>query len=94
MDIENATRAQPFVVSKNGHNVQGSQLMRSCTFSKTRSHTMRCGPSHTTTCTCHFEADAPRRWIPMLTLIVVEHQSLQPNKPVDWTSFCQCQLMK
>ena len=26
---------------------------------KTRSHTMKCGPSHTTTCTCHSEADAP-----------------------------------
>ena len=33
--------------------------MSSYMYSKTHSHTTRCGPSRTTTCTFRFEADAP-----------------------------------
>ena len=41
--------------------------MRSYMYSKTHSHTTRCGPSRTTTCTFRFEADAPWRRNLMLT---------------------------
>ena len=41
--------------------------MSSSTCLESPSQTMKCGPSHTTTCTCHSEADALWGRILMLT---------------------------
>ena len=55
--------------------------MSSYMYSKTRSLMTRCGPSRTTTCTFHCEADAP--WRRNLTQMSLRNQpsNSTPNPP-------------
>ena len=61
MDIENTTGTRAFVVPlvENRVSPEREPSLSSYACLKTRSHTMKCGPSHTTTCTCHSKVDAP-----------------------------------
>ena len=55
--------------------------MTSYMYSKTNSLMTRCGPSRTTTCTFHYEADAPWGW--NLTQMSLRNQpsNSTPNQP-------------
>ena len=61
MDIENATRTQTFVVPlvETGSHLKENLSMSFYMCARTHFCMMKCGSSHTTTCTCHFKADAP-----------------------------------
>ena len=54
--------------------------MSSYTGSKTRFHTLKFGLSHTPTCTCHSEVDAPYGKIPMLTSTLNQHSNSTQNQ--------------
>ena len=49
---------------------------------KTRSPRMKCGPSHTTTSTCHSKADAPWGRILMLTWTLNQPSYSTLNQPL------------
>ena len=68
--------------------------MSSYTCLKIRSHTTKCGPSHTITCTCHFEVDAPYRRILTLTLTLHQHSNSTQNQPSSRKRWGQCQLTR
>ena len=55
--------------------------MSSCMCFRTLSHTMKCGPCHKTTCTFHFEADAPWGRNLMLTRLRNQPSNATPNQP-------------
>ena len=64
--------------------------MSSCAYLKTHSHTMKCGPSHTATCTFHSEADAAWGKILMFTLTPNQPSNLtqnQPSKRLNWSHY-------
>ena len=68
--------------------------MSSCMYSRTCSHTTRCGPSRTTTCTFHFEAEPP--WGRNLMLKNMRNQPiyLTPSPPLSrrtWSRYHQTQ---
>ena len=68
--------------------------MNSCMYLRTRSHTTRCGPSRTTTCTFRFEADAP--WGRNLTLTNMRNQPSNstpspPSSQGTWSRYHQTQ---
>ena len=65
--------------------------MNSYTSLKTRSHTMKCGPSHTTTCMCHSEADAPWGRILMLTSTPNQPSSSTQNQLSSGRNWSHCQ---
>ena len=48
-----------YLYSRTGFCLKGNLSIKSYMCSRTRSHMMKCGPSHTTTCMCHSEVDAP-----------------------------------
>ena len=54
--------------------------MSSYIYSKTHSLMTRCGPSRTTTCMFHYEADAP--WGRILTQMSLRNQPPNPTKPL------------
>ena len=58
--------------------------------SRTRSRMMRCDPSHMTTCTCRFEADAP--WESDLTLTKMQNHpsNLTLNQPSSRRTWTHC----
>ena len=64
------------------------------TCSKIRSRMMKCGPSHTTTCTCRFEADVP--WGKIVTLMVTlnQHSNSTQNQPLSRKSWSHRQLTR
>ena len=55
--------------------------MSSCMCSRTRSHTLKCGPSHTTICTFRFEADAAWGRNLMFTRLRNQPSNSTPNQP-------------
>ena len=66
--------------------------MRSYMCSRTRSHMMKCGPSHTTTCTCDSEADT--LWGRDLMLTEMPNQPSnstlnQPSSHRSWSRYRQ-----
>ena len=66
--------------------------MSSCMCSRTRCHTMKCRPSHTTSCTFCFEADAPWGRNLMLTKMRNQPSGPTPNQPLNrrtWSHYRQ-----
>ena len=66
--------------------------MSSCMYLRTCSHTARCGPSRTTTCTFRFEADAP--WGRNQMLMNMQNQLLNstpspPSSRRTWSQYHQ-----
>ena len=58
--------------------------------SRTRSHTMQCGPSHTTTCTYRFEAEAPWGRNLMLMKMRNEPSNSTLNQPSSRRTWSHC----
>ena len=70
--------------------------MSSYMYSKTHSHTRRCGPSRTTTCTFRFEADTP--WGRNLMLTNMPNQLSNstlspPSNQRTWSRYHQTQQL-
>ena len=64
--------------------------MKSYMCSRARSHMMKCGPGHTTTCTCHFEADAPLGRDLMSTKTQNQPTNSTLNQPSSWRTWSHC----
>ena len=96
MDIENATLTRAFVIPlvENWAPPEGESVDGSCMYSRTRCHTMRCGPNRTTTCTFRFEADA--LWGRNLMLTNMRNQPSNstlspPSSQRTWSRYHQTQ---
>ena len=62
--------------SKTGFYQKDNLLTSFCMYSIMCSHTIRCGPSHTTICTYRFEVDILLERIPLPSLTLAQHTDL------------------